>query len=121
MKLFDTLMCQKKVTQKEYNKLYNKFQKIIEEIEGWYDIIPRKYDFNTGLQQYGRGHSSIENCTKDFSFRVKGLKPILPEQFGSKLDKVADSMHCYQYKDDYDFVDLFNYSDIFEEIIPPWE
>ena len=126
MKLFNILMCQNKVTRKEYDKMHNEFQKIIEKIEGWYDIIPRKYNFNTGIQMYGRGHSSIANCTKDFFFLFMGLKPILPEEFGSKFEKVADSMHCYPCEDDCDLMDLSNDGDIFADIKPssdplPWE
>ena len=86
------------LTYKEYKIEKDKFQNLIENIEIWFDKLPRIYEFNTRIQKWGRGHTAIGDTTKDFWYRVKGLLPVLPRKFGKKFLKVSDLLHNYEYQ-----------------------
>ena len=84
------------LTYKEYKIEKDKFQNLIENIEIWFDKLPRIYEFNTRIQKWGRGHTAIADTTKDFWYRVKGLLPVLPRKFGKNSLKVSDLLHNYE-------------------------
>lgn len=89
----------KKLTYKEYKIEKDKFQYLIENIEIWFNKLPRIYEFNTHIQKCGREHTAIGDTTKDFRYRVKGLLPVLPKKFGEKFLKVSDLLHNYEWQE----------------------
>ena len=87
------------LTYEEYKIEKDKFQNLIENIEIWFDKLPRIYEFNTRIQKWGRGHTAIGDTTKDFWYRVKGLLPVLPRKFGEKFLKVSSLLHNYEWQE----------------------
>ena len=91
IKFFFILRSQNEERRPTCSEILNEFKKMIEQIEEWFQKIPRESELIPRLAR----QSSIVNCSKDYILRVEKMKSILPEQFFKKIAKVAHLMHYY--------------------------
>jgi len=90
-KLLFVLRGRNKENRPTRSGILDEFQKIVKQIEVWFQKIPLKSELRPRLCQ----KSSIADCSKDFIFRVEHMKSIFAERFFKKIVKVGSLVHHY--------------------------